>query len=116
VGWTITRGLSYSDPSQDQRRVAVVNFTGYLPFKDGTCRIQIGEHPRITKETCVQYAGCQIVQLAFLEDRKDRGDLVMDVPLSAKLLERIREGAVKSPHAPLDLQAILTDQGLVIQR
>jgi hypothetical protein len=103
-----------SDPARDETRVAVVNFTTYLPFKDGTCRIKPGEHPFVTKETCIEFSGCQIVTLGFLEDRKDRGHLVMDAPLVLSLLERIRSAAMASPQSPFELQSILIDQGLVV--
>jgi hypothetical protein len=104
-----------SDPVMDEARVAVVNFTTYYPFKDGTCRVVPGEHPFVRQETCVEFSGCQIVKLGFLEDRLDRKHIVKDVPLSPSLLERIRNAAIESPHSPFDLQTILIDQGLVIQ-
>ena len=103
-----------SDPLRDENHVLVVNFTTYRSWKDGTCRIQPGEHEFVKDETCVQYLACEEVKLGVLEEWLDRGRIVTRKPVLPELLRRIRQGAYDSTHTPGFAKKILVDQELVV--
>ncbi len=103
-----------SDPLLDENHVLVVNFTTYRPRKDGTCRIQAGEHPFVKEETCVQYLACQQMKLGLLEEWLDTGVIAPNTPVSSGLLRRIQQGAYDSDQTPGYAKNILTRQGLVV--
>ncbi len=104
-----------SDPLVDENHVLVVNFTTYRPRKDGTCRIQPGEHPFVKEETCVQNLACQQMKLGLLEEWLDTGRITLNQhqPVSSGLLRRIQQGAYDSGQTPGFAKNILTKQGLV---
>ena len=106
--------VEISDPLRDENHILVVTFTTYRPWKDGTCRIQPGEHEFVTEETCVQYLACGEVKLGVLEEWLDSGRIATKKPVSPELLRRIREGAFDSNHTPGFAKKILVDQELVI--
>jgi hypothetical protein len=101
-----------SDPSQDARRIALVNITTLRSRSDRTCILQCGDHTYIDHESCIEYAGYQSVTIEFLEDRESRGHIARDTRVSDTLLKRIRQGAIDSRFSPFDLQTVLIEQGL----
>ena len=80
--------------------VIICNFTDLKRYSDKTCVVTVGEHECITKDSVVYFekayhclTGMQIEALERqIESRKG--------PLSAKLLKRLRQGALDSPHTP----------------
>ncbi len=109
-----------SDPRQDEEQIVIVNFTTldesagpHDPYNDRSCLIQAGEHPFVQKLTCVDYGGVQITRTSHLQNRYERGELRLDIPVSPELLARIRKGAEESEHLLPLAHDILRAQGLV---
>jgi hypothetical protein len=109
-----------SDPTQDPDRILIVNLTtfdAHSPpndaYNDRACLIEPGEHPFVTRTTCVHYGGAHLPSLQMLEWRLQNGKLKFGDALSLALLARIREAAEKSLHMEMDHFQLLLDQGLV---
>jgi hypothetical protein len=84
--------------------VIICNFTDYNNHTDKTCVVEVGEHPNITKKSVVNFrktdhceAGARIEILVGLIAAYNKEPLD---PLSAKLVARIRQGALDSPRTP----------------
>jgi hypothetical protein len=65
---------------------------------DTTVILRQGDHPFIQHETSVRYSGAKIVSADTLIQLVDRGIAIPKDPCSPKLLERIRQGLLRSPH------------------
>jgi len=86
--------------------VAVANFTdSSFPSSDRTCVAHPGEHPFLTKESCVYYRKAEMVALAPLSRAREEGELKQHQPLSPALLRRIQDGALISRFTARDVQA-----------
>lgn len=103
-----------SKPELDQEHILLVNFTGWRPDKDQACILDKGDHPYLTKKTCVNYADSKIVTAEHIGKLVRSRDLTKHIPVALALLERIREGAMRSKFMPLDHGQLLIDQGLVV--
>ena len=101
-----------SDPTIDGKQVVVVNFTTSHPKKERFCLIQAGEHPFVTRETCIAYNFAKITSLAKLIQNRDQGDITPQDPVSPVLLTRIRQGVPLSNLMPLKCVAIMAKQKL----
>jgi hypothetical protein len=102
-----------SDPSQNSSQVLIVSLTTYGPKKEATCILKAGVHPFIKHDTCVAYGLANAPSIAQLEKARVDGHLTPDVPVSAAVLQRIREGAALSPRLKIDFYDLLDAQGLV---
>lgn len=81
----------------DDGEIALANLTehGRGPTCGEACTIvRVGEHPFITKESCVYYRGAYMNLLAPLLVSRDQGTLRQHDPVSNALLERIQRGAL----------------------
>ena len=79
-----------SDPSRGDECM-IVNFTS-SPDKDQACVVVPGEHPYVTKRTCVNFKDAKKCKTGDL-DRLDRIPKPEKLrPLSAELLAKIRIG------------------------
>lgn len=77
--------------------IAIVNFSEHRGADCGQspCTvIQPGEHPYITKETCVFYRRAMLTSMAGLDEACERGVFRRHSALTAELLERIQRDAV----------------------
>jgi hypothetical protein len=102
-----------SDPAQDASRVLIVSLTTFKPKKESVCLLDVGDHPFIKHKTCVAYNLANAPSLAQLEQARDSGHLIPDVPVSADVLRRIREGAALSTKLPIEYGELLDSQGLL---
>ncbi len=102
-----------SDPSQDADRLVIVSFTTYGRYKDQTCAVRPGDHPFVTRDTLVCYSDARIATNAQLELLVTKGLMKRNKPVSAELLERIRQGAWKSDEISLEAREVLVDQGMI---
>jgi hypothetical protein len=102
-----------SDPSKDRSKVVAVNLTSQRTDKEQTCVIQPGEHPFVTHETVVMYAGARVVSESMILSAKQAGMFDFPSPVSPTLLSRIRDGAEKSRRLPTAARRVLIDQGLI---
>jgi|ERR1019366_1845646 hypothetical protein len=74
--------------------VLIVNFTSHRPSCDESCVVEVGEHPFVKHKTVVAYEkarSCDPKVQAMFKSNASRRD-----PVSADLLKRIQEGALKS--------------------
>jgi hypothetical protein len=101
-----------SDPRLDDQKVLIVSLTTFRPHKDRACIIQPGEHDWVRHETCVAYDLARTIALVELHRLHDAGAIVMQPPLSAALLDRVRRRVADS-RLPMDYADLLIDQGLL---
>lgn len=87
-------------PAGNADAYLIVSLSTYRAHSDGTCRIQAGEHPFVQRETCVVYGDTRRTTREKLEEALRTGGAVPKAPVSAELLERIRDGALVSPYTP----------------
>ena len=102
-----------SDPAQNRQKLVAVNLTSQRTDKEQTCVIQPGEHPFVTKESVVMYAGATVVSEAMILSAKQAGMLRFPPAVSQGLLQRIRAGAQRSIRLPTAARRVLIDQGLI---
>jgi hypothetical protein len=77
--------------------VALVNLTthGRSPSCGRACTlITTGEHPYVTRESCVYYRAAYLNPLAPLLAAREQGTLRQHEPLSTELLRRVQDGAL----------------------
>ena len=101
-----------SDPMRDPEHVVLVNLTSWRADKDQACIVLPGDHPYLTKKSCVNFRGSKVQRVSDLESLLTSSQLTSHAPLSTALLARIR-CAVADSRMPLEHAAILADQGLV---
>lgn len=89
--------------------VVLVNLTTLRPRSDRSCLVDPGEHPFVTRPTCVAYQYAEVVPTAILEAKLAAGILRPREPL----LMRIWEGATITRFLPLRCHQVLPDQGLI---
>ncbi len=101
-----------SDPAKNPENVLFVNFSTDRGL-DPSCILHPGDHRFVRRRTCVVYRRARVERNADLDCLLASGRLVLDDPVSGKVLERIRQGAAVSEFMPLGSLRILIDQGLV---
>jgi CTP:molybdopterin cytidylyltransferase MocA len=102
-----------SDPAVDPNQVLIVNLTTVDDRKEKVCLLHPGDHPWIRHETCANYGDAVITTVTKLLAAKDGGAIVLQPPLAAAVLQRIRAAAMDSTRLALDKADILINQGLV---
>ncbi len=102
-----------SDPVKDPENVLLVNLTTLGPRKEQACVLTHNDHPWVRHPTCVNYGDAVVTTLAKLRDAKNGGAITLQDPVSAALLQRMREGALASERMSLDNADILINQGLI---
>jgi hypothetical protein len=102
-----------SDPAIDPDQVLIVNLTSVDERKEKVCLLHPGDHPWIRHETCVNYADAVVTTVSKLLAAKDGGAIILQEPLSASVLQRIREATMDSTRISLDHADILINQRLV---
>ena len=102
-----------SDPAVDPRQVLFVNLTTYDPRKDQAVVLGVGDHPFIRHRTCVNYVGARVATDLQLEQLKIARRLATHTPVTAELLQRLRDGAAQSPWINARHQELLQNQGLI---
>ena len=100
-----------SDPTVGERCV-IVNFTTWRADKNQACVLEVGEHPYISRKTCVNYRDAKKLRTSDLDDLVASRNLQRSVPLSPVLLAKIRK-AVPESRMNWDCVQLLVDQGLV---
>jgi hypothetical protein len=100
-----------SDPTQGDECV-LVNFTSWRADKDQACIVEPGEHPYVSRRTCVNFRDAKRCKTAALDELVASKNLRRSAPLSPELLARIRN-AVSQSRMNWDCVQLLIDQGLV---
>jgi hypothetical protein len=101
-----------SDPDADPDKILAVNFTTWKPRHDPACIVNIGEHPFIRHQTCVNYREAWVFSIQQLRSLEASGILAWREPLSPVLLDKIRQRAGESELA-IDYLNLLVEQGLL---
>ncbi len=102
-----------SDPSKDDGRVLVVNWTTHEAYKEQTCILEAGEHACITRRSCVYYIGAKIERLASLQLAEAANNIEVKGTLDPVVLQKIREGAGKSDNILKDGPLLLKSLGFL---
>ena len=102
-----------SDPALDADKVVLVNFTTFEPEEETCCIVNAGEHPFITRKSCIRYKDARIATTAALRKLLDLGQMSPREPVSADVLARIRNGASESDFLPEGCRRILEAQSLI---
>ena len=98
-----------SAPTEDGK-VALANLTthGRPPRCGSHCVvIRPGEHPYPQRDSCVHYIRATLGPAQPLDEAKERRQLQQHAPLSAELLHRVQDGALKSRFAEDDFKAVI---------
>ena len=82
-----------SDPALDADNLVIVNFTTFSTDEEDSCVAQAGEHPFLTRKSCVRYKDGRKTSVAALNELVKKGVMKPHKPLSSDLLERVRRGA-----------------------
>ena len=92
-----------TDPDSDNSAVCV-NITTKQGYSDMTVILKPGEHPFIKKESVAHYPDARFLDLASVQaalDAKTKSFVCSQhEPCGAKLLKRLRDGLLTSPHTP----------------
>jgi len=102
-----------SDPAQDEDRIVILNLTTAAKHHDKTCILVVGDHPFITRESAVNYGQGYVLSRATLGAQLNRRRIENREPVTAAVLQRIRDGAGVSPHLPFEQYKILSEQGII---
>ena len=95
-------------PQDDPDHVVIVNLTSHdSQEKDGSCVLNIGDHPWIRHATSVRYRDARITRDADLDLLVTDGKLKKLQPASKELLDKIFYGAQKTLHLPMKCANIL---------
>ena len=102
-----------SDPDVDPHRVVIANMTTYTIDREAACVLHPGDHPLVRHETCVNYRRAQVATNDGLDRLVARGSLRLRQPVSAEVLDRIREGAARARWIEDACWQVLEQQGLL---
>jgi len=102
-----------SDPDRDAERVVLVSMTTYEDYKEDVCLLDVGDHPRLSRKTCIAYNEARMTTLEKLRVLQDRGHLIVQAPLSKEVLTRIRDGVSKSTKIKPKYIDILLEQEVI---
>jgi len=87
-------------------KVLIVNINTMRKNADSTCTLNVGDHPFIRHESFVNYANSALVSVEKLEDSLSTGRAEYREALKEKVLKRIRQCLLVSPHTPFDVRNI----------
>lgn len=88
-----------TEPNKDNR-VLLVNITTHRFGKDETCILNVGDHPFIRHKSVVEYSEAIEPKLTQIEKLLETGYSNTPASASDDLLERMQDGARKSPALP----------------
>ena len=101
-----------SDPDADPDKVVIVNMTSWREDKDQACILNIGDHPYVSRRTCINYGGAKVVTRDGLDALMASGKVKADAKCSDALLLRIRNGVADS-RMSLGIVEVLVNQGVI---
>ena len=102
-----------SDTEKDPDRVVMVSITTFKPYKEDVCLHNVGDHPRISKKSCVFYKDTRMTTLEALHMFRDRGALSIQPAVTDVLLTRIRDGVSRSRTIKPKYIDILLEQAVI---
>ena len=102
-----------SDPDRDPERVVMVSMTTYEDYKEDAYLLDAGDHPRVSRKTCIAYNEARMTTLEHLNALSAKGRLVVRDPVSPEVLKRIRDGASRSRNIKYKFIEILIEQEVI---
>ena len=85
-----------TDPDPRTGLVVLVMLVSVKPHTDKTVQLNAGDHRFVEHASNVDYGTATFAPAARLEQRIASGLITLDVDLTAKVLERIRDGLLTS--------------------
>ena len=101
-----------SDPEADPAHVVIVNMTSWRSDKDQACVLDVGDHPYVSKKTCVNYSDAKIHPSDDLARLLTCGKIQSHAACSASLLSRIRNSIADS-RMKMGVVELLVSQGVI---
>lgn len=104
-----------TDPEIDPNQILIVSFTSFTAGTgmDESCVVETHEFSLLTNRSCIYYEDIKELSLKDMEALKKVGRLQKRTPVSAGLLQRIREGALNSEDCKKKHKEALLKQGLI---
>jgi len=102
-----------SDPQRCPSPVVLVPFTTHEFYKEESCVLYAGDHPRIHHGTCVDYRGAKLLDVQQIVDAITAGRARQVEPLTDEVLAKVLLGAAESRFLPGECDQILHSQGLI---
>jgi len=89
------------DPRTDKKETIIVNLDKLTsPRQDQTTVLNTGDHEFIKRPTYVNYRMARIISEKDLLELVNSGIAIKRTPMENGVLQRIREGVLKSPFTP----------------
>jgi hypothetical protein len=102
-----------SDPERDPLRVIMISMTTYENYKEDACLLGVGDHPAISRTTCIAYNETRLTTLDRLNALASGGHLTMQPAVSGDVLQRVRDGVSKSRRIHYKYVEILLEQRVI---
>jgi hypothetical protein len=102
-----------SDPKQNAEEIVLVNLTTWKLIHDPACIVNEGEHSFIKWQTCVNYPRARLETAGSIACLFAAGEATSREPLSAELLQKIRNRAGESQMIRRAYLDLLVSQGLI---
>jgi hypothetical protein len=103
----------FTDPELHPDLVLIVSLTTYTVDQENVCIINAGEHPWVRHKTCVAYGRTTKTSMRSLCELRDSGKIIINIPVSQEIVDRIRLGASKSRKIAREFIEIMGDQDLL---
>lgn len=78
----------------------MVNVTGQRPGADTTVLLRVGDHPYLTKPSCIFYKDARYATVESLMNAFNSGMFLEDDRMDTTILTLILDGLCKSRHTP----------------
>jgi hypothetical protein len=102
-----------SHPGENADEVVIVNLTGFERFKTVDCILELGDHPYITKKSCIAYEHSKCVRECDLDSFVQNGMLKPLESGDNGFLCKILEGANITDAMPNKCKRVLAQQNLI---
>lgn len=102
-----------SEPQCDPDNVVLLPITTADWGTDDSCILCVGDHDRITHDSCIDYRRGRILSVAELDTALSCHKIRRCAPFSPAMMNRIMEGAEETRFLPACCDKILHDQGLL---
>ncbi|MCL2118841.1 MAG: hypothetical protein FWH27_10495 [Planctomycetaceae bacterium] len=104
-----------SDPSQNSDAVFLVMVSTHETYKDETCILESGDHPRINHRSVVIYVRppAVLTSVSRLKSLVESGMVEIQQPVSETVLSKNTEGCTKTRHIESGIETLLFKQGLL---
>jgi hypothetical protein len=103
-----------TDPHKDPHQVLIASFTSFTPGvgMDDSCVVETSEFSLLKNKSCIYYEDIKELSLKDMHALERAGRLQKRTPVSAVLLQRIRDGAVSSHDCREKYKQVLLKQTL----